>query len=99
MMVVPIPRNRSHYKPDKAGHDEATPIEVKEIHYFQKLNGNEYTEDFGFSHSMALDCLYPGGSNAIDGYIIYEIPQSLISEETYVGISFNAQDQGIWKLG
>ena len=39
------------------------------------------------------------GSNAVDGYIIYEVPQSLTPEKTYVGIPFNTQDQGVWKLG
>ena len=91
--------DRSHYKPDKLADEEATPVEVKEIQYYQKLNGDEYVEDFGFSHGTELAYLYPGASNAVDGYIIYEVPQSLIPEETYVIIPFNAQDQGVWKLG
>lgn len=88
-----------HFKPDDAGDDEAAPVEVKEVQYFPKLSGNEYVEDFGFSHGTELSSLYPGSSNAIDGYIVYEVPQSLVPEETYVMISFNAQDRGVWKLG
>lgn len=91
--------DRSHYKPDKAADEDATPIEVKEVMYSQKLNGDEYAEDFGFSHGTELAYLYPGTSNAVDGYIVYQVPKSLTPEETYVMIPFNAQDQGVWKLG
>lgn len=91
--------DQSHYKPNKASDEDATPIEIKEVMYFQKLNGDEYAEDFGFSHGTELAYLYPGTSNAVDGYIVYQVPKSLVPEETSVLISFNAQDQGVWKLG
>jgi hypothetical protein len=96
---VTYTEDQSHYKPNKASDEDATPIEVKEVMYFQKLNGDEYAEDFGFSHGTELAYLYPGTSNAVDGYIVYQVPKSLAPEETYVMISFNAQDQGVWKLG
>lgn len=92
-------QDQNHFKPNKVSNLKATPIEVKEIQYSQKLNGDEYVEDFGFSHGTELGYLYPGTSNAVDGYIIYEVPKSLTPEETYVGIPFNGQDQGVWKLG
>jgi hypothetical protein len=92
-------QDQSHYKPNKASDIKATPVEVNEIQYFHKLNGEEYVEDFGFSHGTELAYLYPGISNAVDGYICYEVPQSLIPEKTYVEISFNAKDRGVWKLG
>ena len=92
-------QDQSHYKPNKASDLKATPVEVKEIQYFHKLNGDEYVEDFGFSHGTELGYLYPGTSNAVDGYIVYEVPQSLTPNDTYVGISFNAQDQAVWRLG
>jgi hypothetical protein len=92
-------QDRNHFKPDKAEDAKETPVEVNEVQYIQKLNGEEYVEDFGFSHGTELAYLYPGKSNAIDGYIIYEVPQSLIPEETYVGIPFNTHDSGVWKLG
>ena len=91
-------QDQSHFKPDKSEDSKETPVEVKEVQYFPKLNGDEYAEDFGFSHGTELAYLYPGGSNAVDGYIIYEVPQSLTPEKTYVGITFNTQDQGVWKL-
>jgi hypothetical protein len=90
--------DKSHYKPDEAADEEAAPVQVKEVQYFPKLNGDEYAEDFGFSHGTELAYLYPGASNAVDGYIVYEVPQSLAPEETYVAISFNAQDRGVWKM-
>jgi hypothetical protein len=91
--------DQSHYKPNKASDEDATPVEIKEVMYYQKLNGDEYAEDFGFSHGTELAYLYPGKSNAVDGYIVYQVPESLVPEETYLLISFNARDQGIWKLG
>jgi hypothetical protein len=87
-----------HYKPDKATDRDATAIEVREIQYFHKMNGDEYVEDFGFSHGAELGYIYPGKSNAVDGYIIYEVPQSLVPEETYVSIAFNGDDHGVWRL-
>jgi len=96
---VTYTQDQNHFKPDKSTNVKATPVEIKEVQYFQKLNGDEYAEDFGFSHGTELAYLYPGGSNAVDGYVIYEVPQSLTPEETYVAIPFNAQDQGVWKLG
>jgi hypothetical protein len=95
---VTYTEDTSHYKPDKGADEEATPVEVKEIMYRQKLNGDEYAEDFGFSHGTELAYLYPGPSNAVDGYIVYQVPLALVPDETYVLIPFNAQDSGVWKL-
>jgi hypothetical protein len=95
---VTYTEDTGHYKPDKGADEEATPIEVKEVMYYHKLNGDEYVEDFGFSHGTELAYLYPGSSNAVDGYIVYEVPRSLEPGETYVMIPFNAEDSGVWKL-
>ena len=89
----------SHYKPDKVGDKKSTPIEIQEVMYFSKLNGDEYVEDYGFSHGNELAYLYPGASNAVDGYIIYQVPQSLTPDETWVTIPFNGKDTGTWRLG
>ena len=96
---VTYSQDSNHYKPDKVADQKATPIEVKEVMYFPDLNGDEYAQDYGFSHGNELGYLYPGASNAIDGYIIYQVPQSLTPEETYVTIPFNGKDTGIWRLG
>jgi hypothetical protein len=71
---------------------------IGEIQWSQKLYGSEYVEDFGYSHGMALSYLTPGESNAIDGYVTYEVPAALVPEKTYVEISFNSEDAAIWKL-
>ena len=88
----------THFLPDKAEDDKEKPLEIREIQYFQKQNGDEYVEDFGYSHGTTADFLYPGESNSLDGYIIYVVPSSLTPEKTYVAIPFNGQDTGVWKL-
>jgi hypothetical protein len=43
----------------------------------------------------------PGASNAIDGYLIFEVPDNVVKkdlENTYVGISFNANSGTRWRL-
>ncbi len=88
----------NHYKPDKSSDRKATAIEIKEVEFLHKLSGDEYVEDFGFSHGAELGYIYPGKSNAVDGYVIYEVPQSLTPEKTYVTIRFNGEDSGVWRL-
>jgi hypothetical protein len=87
-----------HFIPDTASDPKTKPIKIREVEYFSKLNGDEYVEDFGFSDGSATTFLYPGTSNALDGYIIYTVPVSLTPNVTYVKIPFNGQDLGIWKL-
>jgi hypothetical protein len=88
-----------HYIPDKSGGNlKATPVEVRELQYYSKLSGAEFVEDYGLSHGTMSDYVYPGESNAIDGYIIYEVPKSLTADKTYVEIAFNGEDQAVWKL-
>jgi hypothetical protein len=45
--------------------------------------------------------LKPGPSQAIDGYLIYEVPIEATKHlsETYVDVSFNSMSNGRWKLG
>jgi hypothetical protein len=89
----------SHYIPDKSGgNQEATPVEIREVQFYPKLFGAEYVEDFGLSHGTMSDFVYPGESNAVDGYIIYEVPSSLTADTSYVEIAFNSRDRAAWKL-
>lgn len=89
----------THYIPDKSGGNlKATPIEVGEVQFYPKLFGAEYVEDFGLSHGTMSDFVYPGESNAVDGYIIYKVPSSLTAGESYVAVSFNSMDSAVWKL-
>lgn len=89
----------THYLPDKSSDRKATAVEVREIQSLPKLFGTEYVEDFGYSHGAQLAYLYPGESNAIDGYLVYEVPASLTLETAYVEIVFNGNTAGVWKLG
>lgn len=89
----------THYLPDKIEDQKATAIEVKEVQYFSKLFGSEYVEDYGYSHGTQLAYLYPGKSNAIDGYLIYQVPTSLTPDKAYAEVEFNGNDVGVWKLG
>jgi hypothetical protein len=89
----------SHYIPDKSGGNvKATPVEIREVQFFPKLFGAEYVEDFGLSHGTMSDFVYPGESNAVDGYIIYEVPSSMTAGTSYVEIAFNNEDRAVWKL-
>ncbi|WAC04397.1 MAG: hypothetical protein OS112_07960 [Methanoregula sp.] len=88
----------SHYIPDKAGNREATPIEIGEIQYQSDLFNMEYVEDYGYSHGTTSNFVYPGTSNAIDGYLIYKVPVSLTPEQTFVEIVFTDKEKAVWKL-
>ena len=88
-----------HFLPDKSSDRKATAIEVKEVQYFSKLFGSEYVEDYGYSHGTQYAYLYPGKSNAIDGYLIYRVPASLTLDKAYARVEFNGNDVGVWKLG
>ncbi|MDO9324715.1 MAG: hypothetical protein Q7T80_07120, partial [Methanoregula sp.] len=89
----------NHFIPDKSSDRKATAIEVKEVQYFSKLFGSEYVEDYGYSHGTQYAFLYPGKSNAIDGYLIYQVPTSLTPDKAYAEIEFNGNEVGVWKLG
>ena len=73
-------------------------LRIGEIEFFHKLYGSEYVEDFGYSHGTELAYLTPGESNAIDGYIIFEVPSSLTPDKAYVQVVLNSENVGIWKL-
>ena len=89
----------NHFIPDKSSDRKATAIEVKEVQYFSKLYGSEYVEDYGYSHGTQYAYLYPGKSNAIDGYLIFQVPASLTPDKAYAQIEFNGNEVGVWKLG
>jgi len=89
----------NHRLPGNTKNIKDNPIEIKEVQYFSKLHGSEYVEDYGFSHGDPLGFLYPGKSNAFDGYLIYEVPASLTPDKAYAQIAFNGHDVGVWRLG
>ena len=89
----------SHSLPDKAGDRKEKPIEILEIEHQSDFFKMENVEDYGYSHGMVQDFVYPGQGNAIDGYMIYEVPASLTPENTYVEIVFAGPYRAVWKLG
>lgn len=89
----------NHFLPDKGSNQKAAAIEVKEVQYFSKMFGSEYVEDYGYSHGTQYAFLYPGKSNAIDGYLIFQVPKSLTPDKTYAQVEFNGNEVGVWKLG
>lgn len=95
-----IPRDPTHPLPTKNTDSSPKVSRVAEIEFYKKLFGNsEYVEDFGYSHGMKLDFVNPGESNAVDGYIIFEVPEELTPEKAYVRIMSPGISTAIWKLG
>ena len=89
----------THYLPDKATDRKAIPVEIKEVETQSDYFNLERVEDYGYSHATTQDFVYPGQGNAIDGYLIYQVPTSLKPEDTYVEIQFDSNDRAAWKLG
>jgi hypothetical protein len=88
----------SHYLPNKAGDRKATPVEIQEIEQQSDFFNLERVEDYGYSHGTTQDFVFPGQGNAVDGYVIYEVPSSFKPENSYVEIVFDGQDKAVWKL-
>lgn len=89
----------SHYLPNKAGDRDATPIDIQELEHQSDYFKMERVEDFGYSHGTTQSFVFPGQGNAVDGYLIYEVPASVMPENSYVEIVFDGQDRAVWKLG
>ena len=88
----------THALPMKNTDSSPKVIRIGEIEFSKKLYGTEYVEDFGYSHGQKLGFINPGESNAVDGYIIYEVPVSLSPEKAYVRIIMPGTDSAVWKL-
>jgi hypothetical protein len=74
------------------------PPAIDEIEFSHQVYSAELVSDYGYSHGKKLGAVYPGESNALDGYLIYVVPASLTPDQTYVQITFNSQDTAVWKL-
>jgi len=72
---------------------------VAEIEYSRKVYSSELVEDYGYSHGQRLAYINPGESNAVEGYIIYEVPVSATPEKTYVTMVLPDKNQAVWVLG
>jgi len=94
-----ISHDPAHALPTKNPDSSPKVIRIGEIEFSKKRLATEYVEDFGYSHGLRLGYINPGESNAVDGYIIYEVPASLTPENAYVSIVMPQGDTAIWKLG
>jgi hypothetical protein len=72
---------------------------IAEIEYFRKVYSSELVEDYGYSHGQKLGYVIPGESNAVEGYIIYEVPASMTPEKTYVAVTLPDKGEAFWVLG
>jgi hypothetical protein len=43
--------------------------------------------------------IQPGASNAIDGYLIYEVPSPVLAEKTYLLCNLDPKTPAVWNLG
>jgi hypothetical protein len=91
--------DRAHILPAKNPDSSPKVVRIAEVEWSKKRFDSEYVEDFGYSHGQKLGYINPGVSNAVDGYIIYEVPVSLIPENAYLAIVMPESDIAIWKLG
>ena len=73
---------------------------IREMETLKTFNGGGVVRDYGMKEKDLIDSdfIYPGGSNARDGYLIYEVPKALNPEQTIIAISFNSNDTGYWVL-
>lgn len=72
---------------------------IAQIEYSRKVYSSELVEDYGYSHGQKLAYINPGESNAVEGYIIYEVPAPLKPENTFVTMSLPDQNKPVWVLG
>jgi hypothetical protein len=59
-------------------------IDVKQYQY--------YYEDTG-------GWIDPGESNKIEGFVLYEVPESVTPWNSYISVIFTGKDDAVWKLG
>jgi hypothetical protein len=72
---------------------------IAEIEYSRKVYSSEMVEDYGYSHGQKLAYIAPGESNAVEGYIIYEVPEPMTPEKAYVTIVLPDKNEATWVLG
>jgi hypothetical protein len=89
----------THILPTKNPDSSPKVVRIAEVEWSKKRFDTEYVEDFGYSHGQRLGYINPGVSNAVDGYIIYEVPESLSPENAYLAIVMPEADIAVWKLG
>lgn len=73
---------------------------IQELENLNKFESGLPVRDWGYKEKGVVEAnyLYPGKSNMVDGYLIYEVSKDLKPEETTVAIAFNNYDTGTWVL-
>ena len=94
-----IPPDPTHILPNQKADSPPQIVRIGEIEFTKKMYASEYVEDFGYSHGQKLGYITPGESNAVDGYIVYEVPATLTASTSYFRIVLPGTDPAIWKLG
>ncbi|PKL68266.1 MAG: hypothetical protein CVV30_10090 [Methanomicrobiales archaeon HGW-Methanomicrobiales-1] len=61
------------------------------------IRQNQY--DYLLGNGGTGGYILPGVSNAIDGYLIYEVPASVLAEKTYLLCNLDPETQAVWNLG
>jgi len=87
-----------HYLPGNVRDETNRAVTIDEIQYYHQLHSADLVSDYRYSHGQKLGAIYPGESNALDGYLIYVVPASLTPDQAYVQIVFNGKDTGVWNL-
>ena len=94
-----IPPDPTHILPNQKADSPPQIVRIGEIEFTKKVYASEYVEDFGYSHGQKLGFITPGESNAVDGYVVYEVPGTLTPGTSYLRILLPGSDPAIWKLG
>ena len=61
-----------------------------------KVSGTQY--DYQLGKGGVVGYVQPGESNAAEGYLIYEVPQSFVPERTYIVSNLDYQTRAVWNL-
>jgi PKD repeat protein len=86
------------------GYDDTALQELNDTYqWIQEVGVNE--RDYAYLRNSwylasghAGGFLWPGESNAIDGYLIYDVPRNLTAGNTTVNVWFNNQSRATWVL-
>lgn len=78
-------------------------------------DGNSYVQNVERDHSLVVkgigvkqyDYYYdrtagwldPGASNKLEGFLLYQVPESVTSGNAYLQATFSSQASAVWKLG
>ena len=56
-------------------------------------------KQYDFSFENTGGWIDPGESNKVDGFLLYEVPVSIMPDHAYLEATFSSQAAAVWKLG